>query len=159
MYLTDRHEIAAAINFGKYPVLKIDMENRPYEGSKYAKGCRVRVAWDSKGIRYDGMTTHGELFMNDGGNLGITGEGACLSAGFGYSDVMKMADEANTPVVHKGQTVVVVMEIPSIKTCMVRMMKVNDRIDIHCQVVAYLSDIDTESAKEIRRELKRILRS
>ncbi|MBT9685157.1 hypothetical protein [Pseudoflavonifractor sp. MCC625] len=104
------------------------------------------------------MTTHGELFLDDGGKLGITGEGACLKAGFGYSDVMKMAEEANTPVVHKGQIVVVVMEIPSANTCMVRMMKVNDRIDIHCQVVTYLEDIDTECAKEIRREFNRMLR-
>lgn len=43
-YLTDRHEIATAINFGKYPVLYINYENRPYESSSYAVGCRVHVA-------------------------------------------------------------------------------------------------------------------
>lgn len=157
MYLTDRHEIASAMNFGKYPVLRINMENRPFEGSRYAKGCRVRVAWDSKDRRYEGMTTHGELFLDDDGKLGITGEGACLRASFGYSDVMRMAEEANTPVVHKGQPVVVVMEIPSTKTCLVRMMKVESRIDIHCQTVCNLEDIDDESKEEIRRGFKQIL--
>ena len=158
MYLTDRHEIGCAMNFGKYPVLTINLENNPFEGSRFAKGGRVRVAWDHKDSRYEGMTTHGELFLDEDGKLKISGEGAMLTASFGYSDVMKMAAEANVPVVHKGQGVVVVMEIPSTKTCLVRMMKVSDRIDIHCQVVATLEDIDDESAAEIRKMFKRMMR-
>ena len=158
MYLTDRHEIAAAMNFGKYPVLTINLDNRPFEDSRYAKGCRVRVAWDHKDSRYAGMTTHGNLFLDEDGKLKIGGDGAMLKASFGYSDVMKMAAEANVPVVHKGQGVVVVMDIPSTKTCLVRMMKVSDRINIHCQTVATLEDIDDESAAEIRKMFKRMMR-
>lgn len=157
MYLTDRSEIAAAMNFGLYPVLTINLENRPFEDSRYAKGCRVRVAWDHKDRRYEGMTTHGELFLDEDGKLKIGGEGAMLSASFGYHDVMKQAAEANVPVVHKGQGVVVVMDIPSTKTCMVRMMKVSDRIDIHCQVVCRLDDVSDDEAVEIRRGLKRVI--
>ena len=157
MYLTDRHEIAAAMNFGKFPVLQINIENRPFEDSCYAKGCRVRVAWDHKDRRYEGMTTHGELFLDEDGKLKIGGEGTMLTARFGYSDVMKMAAEANVPVVHKGQVVVVVMDIPSTKTCLVRVMKVSERIDIHCQVVAPLEDVSDEEAAEIRKEFRRKL--
>lgn len=158
MYLTDRHEIAAALNFGKYPVLTLNVENRPFEGRRYAKGCRVRVAWDSPDRRYEGMTTHGELVMDEDGTLKITGEGSCLHAGFGYSDVMKLAAEANTPVVHKGQTVVVVLEIRSTKTCMVRVMQIGDHVDKHCQVVTHLHDVEDDRSAEIRKELKRLLR-
>lgn len=147
-YLTDRTEIAKAINFGKYPVLTLNRENQPYkdlyedtEYSDYAVGCRVRVAWDRKDPRYEGMTTHGNIYIEKG-KIGISGEGACLSSSFGYTDVMKMAAEANTPIVHAGQTVVVVEEIPSKKFCTVRLMKVSDRIDIHCTTVATLNDIE-----------------
>ena len=157
MYLTERREIGAAMNFGKFPVLTINLENRPFEDSRYAKGCRVRVAWDHRESRYEGMTTHGELFLDENGQLKISGEGAMLSASFGYSDVMRQAAEANVPVVHKGQTVVVVMEIPSTKTCVVRVMKVSPRIDIHCQVVCHLEDVTAEEEAEIRRMLKRIV--
>lgn len=157
MYLTDRHEVAAAINFGKYPVLRINVENRPFEDSIYAKGDRVRVAWDHKDRRYEGMTTHGKLFLDEDGKLKISGEGTMLSASFGYHDVMKMAAEANTPVVHKGQLVIVVKDFPSMKSCVVSMMRVSPRIDIHCQVVASLEDVSDEEAVEIRRELKRIV--
>ena len=144
-YLTDRTEIAEAINFGKYPVLTLNRENRPNADicpdSDYATGCRVRVAWDRKEPRYAGMTTHGEIYI-DKGKIKISGEGACLSSSFGYTDVMEMAAEANTPIVHAGQTVVVVEDFPSRKSCTVRMMKVSDRIDIHCMTVASLHDIE-----------------
>ena len=144
-YLTDRTEIAMAINFDKYPVLYLNRENRPFAKdmpeSDYAVGCRVRVAWDSKESRYEGMTTHGNLYIEDG-RLAINREGSMLTASFGYHDVIKMQAEArNAVIVHRGQEVVVVEDWPSKKTCTVRMMKVSDRIDIHCSTVAHLEDL------------------
>ena len=144
-YLTDRQEIAEAINFGKYPVLTLDRENRPYKkerpDSDFAIGCRVRVAWDHKDPRYAGMTTHGALYI-ESGKLKISGEGACLSASFGYYDVMRMAAEANVPIVHKGQKVVVIEEWPSLKKCTVRIMQVADYVDTQCMVATTLKDIE-----------------
>lgn len=61
-------------------------------------------------------------------------------------------------MVHKGQTVVVVMEVPSIPSCMVRVMRVSDRIDIHCQVVAHLDDLNAEQEAEVKNTLRRIIR-
>ena len=140
-YLTDRKEIAAALNFGKYPVLTINRECNPYAEDApeldYAVGCRVRVAWDNE----DGMTTHGNLFYENG-KLAISKDATVMRASFGYDDIMKMASEANTPIVHKGQEVVVIEEWASNKVCSVSIMKVSDRIDIHSQVVARLHDIE-----------------
>ena len=118
-YLTDRTEIGKAINFGKHPVLFINRENRPYPdfGGDYSIGCKVRVAYDN------GM------------------EGMTLKASFGRSDVLDMVEWAQAPVVRKGQTVVVVEDWPSEGKCSVRLMKVPDRIDVHCQTVAVLQDI------------------
>lgn len=144
-YLTDRQEIAEAINFGKYPVLTLNRENRPYKNerpdSDFAIGCRVRVAWDHKDPRYAGMTTHGALYI-EGSKLKISSEGACLSASFGYYDVMRMAAEANVPIVHKGQKVVVIEEWPSLKKCTVRIMQVADYVDTQCMVATTLKDIE-----------------
>ena len=140
-YLTDRKEIAAALNFGKYPVLTINRENKPYANdlpeSDYAIGCRVRVSWD----RNDGMTTRGNLYYEKG-KLAISSGATIMKASFGYEDVMEMVSEANAPLVHKGQEVVVVEQWESKKECTVRIMKVSDRIDIHSQVVARLHDIE-----------------
>lgn len=143
--LTERKEIAKAINFGKYPVLVLDMDNhKGYEkynpDTKFCEGQRVRVAWDRSD--YEGMTSNGSIMMGDDGTIYISGRCAILQADFGYSDVMEDATWANAPVIHKGQRVVVIMDWSKEKRCMVRMMKVSDRIDIHCQRVATLEDID-----------------
>lgn len=148
-FLTERTEIAKAINFSKYPVLHINLENRPYadirEGSTYAVGCRVRVAWDHKNPEYEGMTTHGNLYTENG-RYAISSEGGCLHADFGYHDVIEMQEEARAPVVHRGQKVIVVEDWPSKKMCRVRMMQVPDRIDILCMTVCTLKDVEEDIA-------------
>lgn len=139
-YLTDRQEIAKAMNFGKYPVLVLNRENhKGFEDTDYCVGQKVKVAYDNP--RYEGMTTQGNIYLENG-KIAISGDSACLTARFGYSDVMEAAEWANAPTIHKGQTVVVVEQWPSKKLCAVRMMKVSDRIDIHCITVASLEDIE-----------------
>lgn len=144
-YLTDRHEIGEALNFGKYPVLTLNRENNPCSdiapNSDYAVGCRVRVAWDKKDSRYAGMTTKGEIYIENG-RIAISQGASTLKASFGYKDVMEDVAWANAPVVHKGQEVVLVEEWPSKKQCTVRIMKVHDSINIHCETVAVLDEIE-----------------
>ena len=143
MYITDRKEIGKAINFGKYPVLFINRENRPYPEyvGDYSIGCKVRVAYDHGP---SGITTRGNLFFsNENGRdeLAISSKGSMLKAGFGRSDVLNAVEWAQSPVVQKGQTVVVVEDWPSENKCSVRLMKLPDRVDVHCQTVAVLQDI------------------
>lgn len=145
MRLTNKREIAEAMNFGKYPVLVLDRENHKgfekYGDTLYCEGQKVRVAWDHKDPRYAGMTTQGNIYMDEDGCLAISGNGAMLKADWGYSDVMEDAEWANAPVVHKGQTVVVIHNWPSKKKCMVEKLKVSDRIDRFCITVATLEDV------------------
>lgn len=143
MYITDRKEIGKAINFGKYPVLFINRENRPYPEyvGDYSIGCKVRVAYDHGP---SGITTRGNLFFsNENGRdeLAISSKGSMLKASFGRSDVLDMVEWAQAPVVHKGQTVVVVEDWPSEGRCTVRLMRVPDQIDVNCITVAVLQDL------------------
>ena len=81
-YLTDRTEIGKAINFGKYPVLFINRENRPYPdvGSDYSIGCKVRVAYDNG---MEGMTTRAQsqLWQKRCSGYGRMGAGPGCSQG------------------------------------------------------------------------------
>lgn len=144
-YLTDRHEIAKAMNFGKHPVLYINMENRPFAelnpDSDYAVGCRVRVHWDSNKPGYQDMYSNGQIY-HSGGEIKIGSEGACLKADFCREDVIAMYHLANIPMIHKGDTVVVVEDYPGKKMCKVRVMKMPDRFDRFCQTMCALEDID-----------------
>ena len=138
--LKERTEIAKAMNFGKYPVLRINLEDHAgFDTTDYCVGEKVRVAYESK--RYGEMHTRGKIYIEKG-KVAISSNSTCVHSDFGYTDVMEMAEWANTPVVRAGQEVVVIMYIPTAKMCIVRMMKVGDRIDPHCMVAVTLEDIE-----------------
>jgi hypothetical protein len=143
-YLKDRHEIAKALNFGKYPVLSVDLDNKPFESndSDFTEGCKCRVAWDRKG-EYEGMSSRCKLVIEDGKYL-LTGGGACLTADFAMSDFLDLIENANKPLVHKGQIVAVAHYSRKSGVRFVRMMKVSDKMDIHCTTVTTLEPISEE---------------
>ena len=56
--ITERHEIGITMNLGKYPVIGLDMDNKPYkECDNFIIGSKVRVAWDRKDPKWEGMTS------------------------------------------------------------------------------------------------------
>ena len=64
--LLEKEKMAQAMNFGKYPVLCVDLDNKLNEDDDYAIGCECRVAWDRDDGRYNGMTTKCTLKIVDG---------------------------------------------------------------------------------------------
>lgn len=144
-YLTDRHEIAKAMNFGKHPVLHLNMENHKGFDGPFAEGCRVRLAWDDPRPKYAGMSERCYLYHSSEGKIGFLSGGFGISADFGYRDVMEMTVWANAPVVHMGDTVVVVQDWPSQRVCKVRLMRMPDRFNKFCQVACYLEDIEEDA--------------
>ena len=152
MLLNERTEMAIVINFGKYPVIPVDMDNYPYEEDRsFLKGpIKVRVAWDHKNPRYEGMTTKCTLYVEKGEyKLGY--HGSILKGSYGMEDFLADIEEANTPLVHRDDIVAVPHYSKELGVKMVRMMKVSHHIDTNCQVVATLSDVSDEEAKEIKR--------
>lgn len=145
--LTERTEMAKAINFGKYPVLSIDLDNQPYKedleraGRKesYIVGCKCRVDW-GRTDRFKGMSSRCTLVMeNDVYKL--TSGGACLKASYGMSDFLEDIENASTPLVHKGETVAVAHYSKELGVKFVRLMRVGDRIDPNCITVVTLEEI------------------
>ena len=120
--MTDRHEIAQAMNFGRYPVLHINMETplKGYEG--YFHGDKV-VVLDPR-PNYPDHQERGNLYFCEG-SFEVSSHGACLHADFGYHDVMEMLEWAQAPHISAGQTVVIVCDYPEARKCSVRMMKVS----------------------------------
>lgn len=142
-YLTDRQEIAMAMNFGQNPVLTINMEDRQYEGSDFALGCKFRVAWDDSRSQFKDMSSRCNLCVENG-ELFAFGHGACIHSDFGRSDVLEMAEWAQAPLIHKGQQVIVIQDYPSRRKCLVRVMKASDRMDTHCVQVLSFRDIEDD---------------
>lgn len=144
--LTKREEVAKVLNFGKYPVLVLNLDKKPEED--YSVGEKVRVAWDSN--RYEGMTSRCELVVEKG-QYSLMQGGTCLKANWGMDDFLEDLINANAPLVHSEEIVAVAHYSKQVNIKSIRMMKVSDYINVHCMTVATLEDIvgnDEESVEK-----------
>ncbi len=104
--IMNRTEIAKAINFGEYPVLTIDLADRDEYG---LVGCKVRIdnGYFKSGERYFVNATL--RVYSDEKYLTLSGENVYLKASYGYSDVKRMLEWANAPVIKPDQEVLIVI--------------------------------------------------
>ena len=102
--LKDKHEMAMAMNFGKYPVLKIDLADSDDYG---LKGCKVRI---DAGTFKDGepYTIKATLRVYRD-ECKLTTSSACvvLTNSFTYNDYEEMVEYAQAPLIKPDQEVVV----------------------------------------------------
>lgn len=102
--LKDKHELAKAMNFGKYPVLKIDLADSDDYG---LKGCKVRI---DAGTFKDGepFFIHATIRAYRDKCKLTTSQGAtCLTNCFTYNDYTEMVEYAQAPLIKADQDVVV----------------------------------------------------
>lgn len=140
-YLTDRHEIAMAMNFGKHPVLRINMETPKAGYDTLYYGDQVEVMTPTHG--YPDSRERGNLYYCEG-RFSISSNAAFLDSSFGYRDVIESLEWAQAPKLHAGETVVVIEDWPIARRCAVHMMKLPDRISKFTTPCCTLEEIDKE---------------
>lgn len=102
--LTERTEIASAINFRKYPVIKIDIAKRNEYG---IEGTKVLID--------NGTFRSGEPYYikatltayRDEKTLTFHAGATCLHASFTYSDMEEMLEYSNAPIVKADQDILI----------------------------------------------------
>ena len=129
-FLETRTEIAKAINFKQYPTIRIDVSQIDDYG---IVGTRVLID--------NGKFRTGEPYYiqatirayRDEGFLVFNQYGSCLHASFTYSDMEKILDYANVPVIKAGQEILVCL-VDSAKRLVYKpvLLKTGDRIDPNC---------------------------
>lgn len=140
-YLTDRQEIAKAMNFGKYPVIRIDVETPVRDGA--LQGDMVKVA--APNARYPDNYIRGRVMkFDDDDRYVIMPENVCLKSDFGYGDVIESLGWAQAPMLHAGEAVVVVEDAPERRMCMVRMMRVSNSVRDFVFPTCHLEDWSDE---------------
>lgn len=103
--LTERTEIAEAINLNKYPVIRIDLADRDDYG---IRGTKVRID--------NGTFKSGEPYYiraeirsyNDENCLTTHSGSIWLSEKITYDDYMEMTDYANAPLIKPNQEILIV---------------------------------------------------
>ena len=140
-YLTDRHEIALAMNFRKYPVLRIKMDE-PKDGyNDLYEGDTVEVATPS--ARYPDSRERGNLICSEG-KYEILTYGCGLDASFGYRDMMEMLEWAQAPLLHANETVIVIEDYPEHRTCKVHVMRVPAKISKFTTPCCTLEEVEDD---------------
>ena len=131
---TDRYDIAKLLNFNKYPVLSLDLaKDKKYilvgeEDTRYYKGHKVR--W-----KQADYYCHGDLcYFTDTKELQITNDNACLTAGFGYSNIAEDLAIANAPIIQENSEIVVVIHDSYNRLACVCLASVG-KFDFHCCVL------------------------
>lgn len=128
--LIERTEIAEAINFGKYPVLSIDLADKDDCG---LKGCKIRI---DAGTFRDGsphIIAADLRVFRDSKKLTTSRGCTCLSDSFTYYDLKEMVDNAQAPIIKPGQEVVISVYDSKNNTALCPMIvRVSDRVDKFC---------------------------
>ena len=128
--LMERTEIATAINFGKYPVIRIDLANTDDYG---IKGTKVRID--------NGTFKSGEPYFinaeirayNDEKYLTTSQGCSILSDRLTYSDYIEMTEYANAPVIKANQEIIIFLFNSVLKDVYHPVIiKTGNRVDPHC---------------------------
>lgn len=130
-FLETRTEIAKAINFKQYPTIRIDVSKTDDYG---IVGTYVLID--------NGTFRTGEPYFvratirafRDEGCLKFKSYGCCLSATFTYSDMERILDYANVPVIKANQEILVCL-VDSVERLVYKpvILKTGERVDPHCQ--------------------------
>jgi len=106
--IKNREEFAEYVNFGKYPVIKIDMNQDAFMDVIY-HGDKVRVDF-GKFRTGERNLQGGELLYNKKENkFEIASYGICLSARFSYDDAMERVEYSQAPIIDEGDEVVIII--------------------------------------------------
>jgi hypothetical protein len=117
-----RQEIAKVLNFGEYPVLKINMDQEAWMDVLY-RGDKVRVDF--------GKFKDGSRFLQQGyllynkkdERITISAESTMLVKDLGYEDYMEAVEYGSSQILGDNQEVVVVMYSNNKKECKVYLGK------------------------------------
>lgn len=99
--LTNRQEIAKAMNFGKYPVIEIDVSKKTEYGFV---GTKINI----KSQRFELPVRATLTAYKDTKILTTSGENICVKAQYDYNDFINNLEYANAPTIEADQDILVV---------------------------------------------------
>ena len=141
--LIDKTDIAAALNFNKYPVFTLDLDStvKGFEDCKgFKKGSCCRLRYDSK---YSSEPFYVKCTLTlENCELTLSPETCLLKGSYNWQDHLNDAVKAMTPIVMPGQEVAILFFSSANSTAFVRIMRVSEKIDINCVTAATLTDVD-----------------
>lgn len=141
-YLTDRQEIAEAMNFGKYPVLCVNLETPKAGWDDCYEGDKVLVAPSEYSRKDECIRCVINKFGDEPERYSLMPNPVFLQDSFGYSDVKEMLGWAQAPVIHPSEVVIVIEDHPQHRTCRVHKMQVSKTVEKFVFPTCHLEEIE-----------------
>lgn len=101
--LTNRQDMAKALNFGKFKVLTYNVDTEKGSTGKVIKSTRRYGDMERQGTLYCGKQTA------DDGIFYLINRPAMLTATVSVYDWLRSADDANSPVIYEGNLVAILV--------------------------------------------------
>ena len=141
--LKDRQELAMAINFGKYPVLKVDLADTDEYG---LKGCMVRIDAGTFRTGEPHFIEARLRVFRDEKRLTTTSGATVLKDAFTYYDYVHMVERAQAPLIHPGEEVVVAVYDSRTKNAFAAMLiRTGKSVRKFCSTPLDFEDVDMTS--------------
>ena len=141
-----RQGYAYICNSMKFAVLMADMDkDQKYED--YQTFGKVRVAYTHRG--HESFTV-GTLEVEKG-NWSIGSWGCCLHSQFGFTDMYESIQEANVPVIRKGDIVAIALHSKKIEFVSIMLFKVG-AVDSNCQTVTRFIPLTDEEMENVKKD-------
>ena len=123
--LYERTEIAKAMNFGKYPVIKIDLANKDEYG---IKGPKVRIDFGANYFIHAEMRAYSDEKV-----LTLVQGPTVLKAHICYQDYIEMSEYAVAPIIKPDQEILIFIYDSELKDVHAPViLKTGERIDTNC---------------------------
>lgn len=133
-FIRERKEFAKAVNFGKYPVISLDVGDKSKQftiGGEVVGFTDVEVKIPLKDGRLDRAIMS---WFNDSKKITFGSNCICISNNFGYEDVVKSARYANAPVIDKDTEFVLILHSSQTQKAMAILLKTSNYKDTrYCQ--------------------------
>ena len=124
--LNNRQEITTAINFHKYPIVKIDLAEKDSYG---VKGTKVNIDFGKDYYLHATI----RMYDDEPSKFYVKQNGSMVSATCGYSDYMEMVEFANAPIIKANQEILLIIVDSSKKTMIPVVVNTSEKVYPHCQ--------------------------
>ena len=137
--LNERTEIATAINFHKYPTVRIDVSDKDKYG---IKGSKVLI---DAGTFNDGSAYLIKATLrtyNDEAGLHFSSGCVGISSSFGYNDIEEILEYRNVPVIKADEDILVCFVNAESKVAYAPVVLHTGKINNHCSAPLTIEDVD-----------------
>lgn len=145
--ISGRQGLAYVYNSGNFKNVAADVDmEQEYREQMYLQFGKVNVQAANRDYKKDGT------LVCDNGEWKITGGGCCLSARFGYYDIMELLENSMLVNIKAGDLVAITMYSKKDEYTLTTLFRLSS-VDYNCMTLAKLIPLTDEEMEQIKKDV------